>query len=373
MIIGVPKEVINGENRVSLIPTSVKTLVANGHKVFIQKDAGKNIGFDDHLYEEAGAIILEKIEEVYAKSEIIVKVKEPQSFEYDLFKTGQTIITYFHLAVQPKLLEVLLKKKITAIAYETIQMPDGKLPLLTPMSEIAGKISIQVGSRLLENTEGGHGILLGGVPGVLAGEVLIIGAGTVGMNAAKIAVGMGADVAVVDISPAKLSLIEAQFNGRVRTAISNEYNLKKLSKTADLVIGGVLIPAAKAPKILTEELVKNMKKGSAIVDVSIDQGGIVETIEKPTSIDEPYFIKHGVFHYAVPNIPSLVARTATISLNNYTLSYVLKFANKGFISAVKSTPELYKGVNTYQGKLTNADIAKASGYPFSELSMLIGF
>ncbi len=373
MIIGVPKEKKDGENRVSLIPSSVKALVENDNIVYVEKGAGKNIGFDDEQYEEVGAKILDKAEDVYAKSEIIVKVKEIQKEEYDLLKNGQTIFTYLHLAVDTPLLDVLLKKKITAIAYETIEMPDGTLPLLTPMSEIAGKMSIQIGARLLENRYGGYGKLLGGVPGVHPGQVLIVGAGVVGINAAKVAVGMGANVVMLDICPQKLRKVDKIFNGRVNTAISNKYNLEKYIKHADLVIGAVLIPGTKAPNIITEDMVKTMKKGSAIIDVSIDLGGIVETIKEPTSIESPIFEKHGVVHYAVPNIPSMVGRTATISLNNYTLPYILKLTSKGFIAAVKSTPELQKGINTYQGKLTNSDIAKSVGYPYSELSMLIGF
>ncbi len=373
MIIGVPREIKNGEHRVSLIPTSVKSLISHGHTVYVQKDAGKCIGFEDQHYEDVGAKILDSLADVYSKSEIIVKVKEPLPEEYQYFKTGQTIITYFHLAVEPELLDVLLKKKITAIAYETIQKSDGTLPLLTPMSEIAGKMSIQIGARLLENTAGGQGILLGGVPGVLPAKVLVIGAGTVGINAAKVASGMGADVTILDILPSKLAVVENMFNGRVKTGISNDYNLRKFCKSAHLIIGAVLIPGLKAPKIISEEIVKTMRGGAVIVDVSIDQGGIVETIEQPTSIDNPYFVKHNVVHYGVPNVPSLVARTATVSLNNYTLPYVEKLADKGFIAAVKSTPELYKGVNTYQGKLTNSDVAKSLGLQFSELSMLIGF
>lgn len=373
MIIGVPKEIKNGEKRVSLIPSSVKALVKSGHTVYVQKDAGVSIGFVDLLYEEVGAKILDSAAEIYAKSEIIVKVKEPQPEEFSLFKTGQTIITYFHLAVEPNLTDVLIKKKITAIAYETIQMPDGSLPLLTPMSEIAGKMSVQIGARFLETSEYSYGTLISGVAGVLPAEVVIVGAGVVGLNAAKVASGMGANVTMLDISPQKLTHVDEIFHGKVSTAMSNEYNLAKLVKNADLVISGVLIPADKAPKLITEEMVKTMKKGSVLVDVAIDQGGIFETIETPTSIDNPVFEKHGVIHYAVPNIPGLVARTASISLNNYTLPYVLKFANKGFIAAVKSTPELYNGVNSYQGKLTNREVAKIYGYPFSELSMLIGF
>lgn len=373
MIIGVPKEIKNGEKRVSLIPSSVKELVKNGHTVYVEKNAGSAIGFEDSLYEAVGAKILDNSAEIYSKSEIIVKVKEPQTEEFALFKTGQTIITYFHLAVEPELLEVLIKKKITAIAYETIELPDGSLPLLRPMSEIAGKMSVQIGAQYLQIGENSYGTLLGGVAGVMPAEVVVVGAGVVGLNAARVASGMGAHVTLLDICPKKLAHAEEVFHGTVATAMSNEYNLKKLIKEADLVISGVLLHSKKAPKLITEEMVKSMKKGAVIADVSIDQGGIFETIDSPTSIDDPIFEKYGVIHYAVPNIPGLVARTASISLNNHILPYVLKFANKGFIAAVKSTPELYKGVNTYQGKLTNPEVAKIFGYPFSELSMLIGF
>lgn len=373
MIIGVPKEIKSCENRVSLIPSSVKTLIDNDNVVYIEKGAGTKIGFSDEMYEEAGAKIVDTPSEVYSKSEIIVKVKELQKDEYNLLKNGQTILSYVHLAIEPQLLDILLKKKITTIAYETIQMNDGRLPMLTPVSEIAGSVSIQIGARLLENTHGGVGKLLGGVPGVYPGEVLIIGAGVVGLHAAKVALGMGAIVTMLDVSPEKLSAAAKLFQGRVNTAMSNKYNLEKFTKTADLVIGAVLILGAKAPHIITEDMVKKMKKGSVIVDVSIDQGGIVETIKEPTSFDNSTFEKHGVIHYAVPNIPSCVARTATISFNNYVLPYIQRLSSKGFIAAVKSMPELYKGVNTFQGKLTNSDIAKSVGYPYSELSMLIGF
>ena len=373
MIIGVPKEIKSCENRVSLIPSSVKTLIEEGHTVFVEKGAGEKIGFSNEHYEQIGAVLVDSAQDVYSKSEIIVKVKELQKEEFAYLKNGQTILSYAHLAIEPELLDVLLKKKITTIAYETIQTTDGKLPLLQPVSEIAGRVSIQIGARLLENTHGGVGKLLGGVPGVYPAEVLIIGAGVVGTNAAKVAVGMGASVTLLDISPKKLTKADSIFNGRVKTAIANKYNVEKFTKTADIVIGAVLVIGEKAPHIITEEMVKNMKKGSAIIDVSVDQGGIVETIEEPTSLDNPTFVKHGVIHYAVPNIPSCVARTATISLNNYILPYISKLANKGFIAAVKSTPELYKGVNTFQGKLTSPELAKSIGYPYSELSMLIGF
>lgn len=373
MIIGVPKEIKNGETRISLTPASVEALVEREHTVFVQENAGVNVGFTDDLYEHAGAKIVNSLEEIYAKSEIVVKVKEPQPVEYGMLKTGQTLLTYLHLAVEPELTSELLKKKITAIAYETIQCEDGRLPLLHPMSEIAGKMSIQVAAKLLENSEAGNGILIGGVPGVAPAEVLIVGAGTVGLNAAKIAAGVGASVTILDICPEKLAFVDNIFNGRVKTAISNRYNIAKFCKMADVLVSAVLIPGAKAPVIITKDIEKTMKKGSVIIDVSIDQGGIVESVKEPTSIEKPYFVENGVIHYAVPNIPGLVGRSATISLNNYSLPYIMKLADKGFIAAVKSTPEMYKGVNTYQGKLVNQDVAEALGLQYTELSILIGF
>lgn len=373
MIIGVPKEVKPCENRVSLIPSSVKTLIDNDNVVYIQKGAGEKIGFSDEMYVSAGAGILDSAQEIYEKSEVIVKVKELQKSEYDMLKNGQTVVTYFHLAVEPDLLDVLLKKKITAIAYETIEKEDGSLPLLSPMSEIAGKMSVHIAGRYLGCDFGGVGKLLGAVPGVYPSTVLIIGAGVVGSNAAKVAYGLGANVVVMDICPNKLREIDKEFAGKINTVICNDYNLEKFIKEADIVIGAVLARSEKTPVLVKDYMVQTMKKGSVIVDVSIDEGGIIETIKEPTSLDKPVFEKYGVVHYAVPNIPSCVARTATISLNNYILPYILKLVSKGFIAAVKSTPELYKGVNTFQGKLTNADVAKTLEKPYSELSMLIGF
>ena len=373
MIIGVPKEIKNCENRVSLIPSSIKTLIENNNTVLVEKNAGEKIGFTDEMYETAGARIVDSAQELYSKSEIIVKVKELQKEEFSYLKNGQTVLSYAHLAIEPELLDVLLKKKVTTIDYETIQTADGKLPMLMPVSEIAGRVSIQIGARLLENTYGGVGKLLGGVPGVYPSEVLIIGAGVVGVHAAKVALGMGAIVTMLDINPEKLREAAKMFQGRVNTAMSNKYNIEKYIKTADLVIGSVLLVGEKTPKLITENMVKSMRKGAVIIDVSIDQGGIVETIEHPTSFENPTFEKYGVVHCAIPNIPSCVARTATVSFNNYVLPYILRLSTKGFIAAVKSMPELYKGVSTFQGKLTDPDIAKSFGRSYSELSMLIGF
>src|SRR5574344_3032226 len=373
MIIGVPKETKCCESRVSLIPSSVLTLTEKENKVYIEKGAGEKIGFTDDMYEKAGAVILDSEQEIFAKSEVIVKVKELQKEELAFLKNGQTVISYAHLAIEPDLVETLLKKKITTIAYETIQYEDGSLPLLKPMSEIAGKVSVQIAANLLQNTNGGTGKLIGGVPGVYPCKVLIIGAGVVGKNAARIAIGMGADVTVLDISPEKLTKLSRNFNGNIKTAICNEYNLEKFTHKADIVIGAILKQGHITQIIRTEEKVKKMKKGSVIMDISVDQGGMVETITEPTDFNNPTFEKYGVIHYAVPNIPSCVARTATISLNNYIMPYLIRLADKGFIAAVKSLPELYKGINTFQGKLTNPDVAKSLGYPYSELSMLIGF
>jgi alanine dehydrogenase len=372
MIIGVPKEIVNGENRVALIPSSVKTLVKYGNTVYMEKGAGEKIGLSDEMYEEVGAKIIETPEEIYAKSEIIAKIKSIQESELPLLKNGQTILSFVNLVTEPELLDVLLKKKITAIAYGMIQLEDGSLPLLTPMSQVAGRVAVQYGARLLENTNGGVGKLIGGIPGVHPAEVLIIGAGVAGTNAAKMAAGMGASVTVLDVCPKKLTQIDNLFNGRINTAMSNKYNLKKFLKDTDIVIGSILILGAKPPHIITEDLVKSMKKGSVIVDISVVQGGMVETI-RPTTFEDPAYEKHGVIHVGIPNLPSCVARTATISFNNYLMPYLLKLATKGPSSAAKSVPELYKGINTYQGKLTDPNIAKYLKREFSELSMLIGF
>ncbi len=373
MIIGVPKEIKNMEDRVGITPNGVKSLIKNNHKVLIEKTAGVGSGFTDDDYKNAGAEILNTKEEIYSDSDIIIKVKEPQPSEYKLLKKGQILFTYLHLAVEPALTKVLLEKKITGIAYETIENPDGSLPLLTPMSEVAGKMSIQIAANLLENRNKGAGILLGGIAGVPKGKVLIIGAGNVGINAAKIAVGMGADVAVADINTDKLRKIDNIFSSKVKTFISNENTLKQLTREADVLICAVLIAGHKAPKIITEEMVKNMKKGSVIVDVSIDQGGIVETIDRITTHENPAYEKYGVIHYSVANIPGSVARTSTFALTNETIKYLLKIANNGIINSIKQNPDLAKGINTYNGKLTNKGVAESLNLEYTELPELIGF
>ena len=373
MIIGVPKEIKNREDRVGITPQGVRTLVSQNHQVLIEKSAGLGSGFSDEEYTNAGATIVNSPENIYSQADIIVKVKEPQPSEFKFLKKNQILFTYLHLAVEKELTKELLDKKITSIAYETIETEDKKLPLLIPMSEVAGKMSVQIAANLLENRNNGAGILLGGIAGVPAGKVLIIGAGNVGINAAKIAVGMGANVSVIDIDTDKLRKLDDMFGSRIKTYISNESNLKELIKDTDVLIGAVLIPGHKAPSIVTEEMVKSMKKGSVIVDVSIDQGGIVETMDRITTHENPAFEKHGVLHYSVANIPGSVARTSTIALTNETIKYINLIANKLITDALKKDKALAKGVNTFDGKLTNKGVAQALSIDYTELSSLIGF
>lgn len=373
MIIGIPKEIKNWENRVSLIPSGAKALVDAGHTVLIQSEAGLGSGFTDEEYTKVGAKIVATIEEVYAKAEMIIKVKEPQKEEYPLLKEGQLLFTYLHLAVEPELTRALLKHKVNSVAYETIQTAKGELPLLTPMSEIAGRMAVQIGAAYLEKPHGGRGVLLGGVPGVTPADVVIIGGGVVGLNAAKIAYGMGASVTVLDLNLNRLRYFDDIFHGKIKTLMSNSLNIEESAKYADLLIGAVLIPGAKAPHLVSEEIVKKMKKGSVIVDVAIDQGGIFETIDRVTTHENPVYEKHGVMHYSVANIPGAVARTSTVALTNATLPYALKLANMGFIKAVKSCEELAKGVNTCQGALVSKPVANSLGLEHKELSLIIGF
>ncbi len=373
MIIGVPKEIKIKEDRVAMTPYHAHSLVSDGHKVIIEKSAGLGSGFTDEEYIKEGAVIAASAEEVYRDSQIIVKVKEPLPSEYKLLKKNQILFTFLHLAVEKELTKVLIDKKITSIAYETIQTKDGKLPLLIPMSEVAGKMSVQIAARLLENINKGKGILLGGVAGVPPAKVLIVGAGNVGINAVKIAVGMGADVSVADVDTEKLRYIDDIFGQKIKTYISNTATLKELTQISDVVIGAVLIPGYKAPCIITEEMVKNMKKGSVIIDVSIDQGGIVETVDRIQTLDNPAFEKYGVIHYSVANIPGSVARTSTIALTNETMKYLSKIANDGLIDAVKKDESLAKGINTFNGFVTNKGVAKSLNIEYTQLPSIIGF
>lgn len=364
MIIGVPKEIKDNENRVALTPGSVETIVKSGHQVLIEKDAGLGSQIENKEYENAGAQILNSPEEIYQKAEMIVKVKEPLPAEYDLLREKQILFTFLHLAAETKVAEVLLEKKVTAIAYETVQLPDGSLPILAPMSEVAGKVAVQIGAQYLQKNHGGKGMLLGGVPGVLPADVVIVGGGTVGTNAAKVAVGMGARVTIIDINAARLRYLDDVFQGKINTLASNSYNIASAVKDADFLIGAVLVPGARAPKIVTREMVRNMKPMSLVLDVAIDQGGCIETIDRFTTHSNPTYISEGVIHYAVPNLPGVVPRTSTFALNNATLPYVLKLANKGFEKAIQDDPSLAKGVNCLNGKVTQKQVAESLNLPY---------
>lgn len=360
MIIGVSKEIKNNENRVGLTPAGTEALVRAGHAVLIEQHAGEGSGFGDEQYSAVGAEIIDDKKSIFDRAEMIIKVKEPLESEYDLFHEDQILFTYLHLAAEPKLTRALLERKVVGIAYETVVGRDGRsLPLLAPMSEIAGRMSIQLGAQFLESQYGGSGVLLGGVSGVSAGQVVIIGGGTVGTNAAKIAVGLRARVTVIDNNIQRLRELDDIFDGRINTVMSNSYNIAEWVKQADLLIGAVLIPGAKTPILVTEEMVKTMKRGSVIVDVAIDQGGSIATCDHVTTHTNPTFLKHDVIHYSVANIPGAVARTSTLALTNATLPYALSIANKGWQSACSDDEGLGKGVNTVYGKLTNKAVGEA--------------
>ncbi|MGI9953071.1 alanine dehydrogenase [Moorellaceae bacterium AZ2] len=367
MIIGVPKEIKDQEGRVSLTPWGVRALTRLGHKVIVECSAGEESGFKDAEYVEAGAILVREHAQVFEEADLIVKVKEPLPSEYPFLREGQILFTYLHLAAAPELTRVLLERKTVGIAYETVELEDGTLPLLIPMSEIAGKMSVQIGARLLEKASGGKGILLGGVPGVRPGTVAVIGAGTVGTCATKIAVGLGADVYVLDINTARLRYLDDIFGSRIKTLVSNEYNLEQVISRADLLIGAVLVTGYKAPKIVKTEMVQKMAPGSVIVDVAIDQGGCVETIDRVTTHSNPTFEKFGVIHYSVANIPGAVPRTATLALTSATFPYLLEIVTKGWEKAAKENLALYKGVNLAYGKVTNKGVAESLGFEYHEL------
>jgi alanine dehydrogenase len=358
MIIGVPREIKDHESRVGVIPAGVKALIEAGHKVFVETNAGAQSGFPDAEYQDAGAEIVGEAGYVWGKSEIVVKVKEPVESEYAYFREGLTLFTYLHLAPLPELTQKLVDAKVIGIAYETVRDRNNTLPLLTPMSEVAGRMSVQVGASYLEKEKGGRGILLGGVPGVPPAHVTIIGGGIVGTNAARIALGFGAKVTLVDLNLNRLREIDDIFNGRVYTLASNSYNVAHSTREADLVIGGVLIPGATAPKIVTKEMVHHMKKGAVIVDVAIDQGGCVETA-RPTSHSNPSYTVDGVVHYCVTNMPGAVPHTSTLGLTNATFPYLMRLANLGPKEALKQDAGLAEGLNTYLGKLTYRGVAES--------------
>ncbi|MCS4309125.1 alanine dehydrogenase [Rheinheimera pacifica] len=365
MIIGVPKEIKNHEYRVGMTPASVRELVNNKHSVLVETNAGMGIGFTDDDYVAAGATVLGTAAEIFAKAEMIVKVKEPQAVERAMLREGQILFTYLHLAPDLPQTQDLIKSKAICIAYETVTDNRGGLPLLAPMSEVAGRMSIQAGARALEKSCGGRGMLLGGVPGVAPAKVVVIGGGMVGTNAAQMAVGLGADVTVLDRSVDVLRRINAQFNGAVKAIYSTADALEQEVLAADLVIGGVLVPGAAAPKLVTKDHIKRMKPGSAIVDVAIDQGGCVET-SKPTTHAEPTYIVDDVVHYCVANMPGAVPRTSTFALNNATLPFIIRLANKGYKQALLDDQHLMNGLNVMHGHVTNQSVAEALGFSFVE-------
>jgi len=355
LIIGIPKEIKDNENRVSLTPENVLILTEMGHKVIVQKNAGKGSGFTDNDYKEVGAKVVNSAKKIFDEAKMIVKVKEPLGVEYPLFHQGQIVFTYFHFASNVDLLKALIKKKVTAIAYETVQNDDGTLPLLAPMSEVAGKLSAQIGASLLTKTFGGCGKLIGGVTGTIPSKVLIIGAGISGESAARVAAGMGADVTLLDINIDRLKFLSNVLPKNVTLIKSNSSVIGSLCKDADIVIGAVLVKGEKAPRVVTEKNIMDMKEGSVVVDVSIDQGGCIET-SHPTTHTNPTFTKHGVIHYCVTNIPGIVPRTSTIALSNATIPFIVNLANKGLEKAVKENHALKRGLSIQNGKIVDDKI-----------------
>jgi len=370
MRIGVPKETKNNENRVAITPAGVLNLVQSNHQVCVEYNAGINSGFTNDEYKEVGAQIVDTAAVAWSQ-EMVLKVKEPTPEEYNFFYKGLILFTYLHLAADKTLTEALVRKKVVAISYETVQLADHSLPLLIPMSEVAGRMATQMGAHFLEKTKGGKGILLGGVPGVKRGKVTIIGGGIVGTNAAKIAVGLGAEVTIIDLNPERLRQLDDIFSNSINTLISNPLNISEATAESDLIIGAVLIPGAKAPQLVTETMVASMREGSVIVDVAIDQGGIVETIDRVTTHDNPTYEKHGVVHYAVGNMPGAVPRTSTIALTNVTMPYVLQIANKGFEKACIENEALLKGVNVVNGTVTYKEVSDAHNMDYQMIEEAI--
>jgi alanine dehydrogenase len=370
MVIGVLKEIKANENRVSLLPVGAELLKEHGHEVLVEKNAGLGSGFPDELYEEVGAKIVDSAAEIYRQADMIMKVKEPLPQEYDLIREEQIVFTYFHFAASEELTRAIIRSRCVAIAYETIETADGKLPLLTPMSEVAGRMAVQEGAKYLERTHGGRGILLGGVPGVEPATVLVIGGGTVGTNAAKMAAGLGARVYILDIDLDRLRYLSDVMPPNVIPMMSNAHNIRELLKRADLVICGVLIPGGKAPKLITRESLKLMKKGAVIVDVAIDQGGSTET-SHPTTHHDPIYEVDGVIHYCVANMPGAVPETSTIALTNATLPYAVEIADKGYKKAIQENPEIKKGANIVLGKVTYKAVADAFGLEYTPIEEVL--
>ncbi|PID14167.1 alanine dehydrogenase [Sporosarcina sp. P34] len=370
MLIGVPKEIKNNENRVAMTPAGVYTLRSCGHEVLIETEAGLGSSFTDEDYMDAGAKIVQTAEEAWS-AEMVMKVKEPIASEYRYFRKGLLLFTYLHLASETELTQALLESGVTGLAYETVQLPNQSLPLLAPMSEVAGRMATQIGAQFLEKTNGGKGILLAGVPGVSRGNVVVIGGGQAGTNAARIAIGMGAHVTVLDLSVDRLRQLDDIFGNHIQTLVSNPHTIAESVKEADLVIGAVLIPGAKAPKLVSEEMVQSMKPGSVLVDIAIDQGGIFETSDRVTTHDAPIYTKHGVVHYAVANMPGAVPQTSTVALTNVTVPYALQIANKGCRQALLDNEALRKGLNTMNGHVTYKAVAEAQGLHYTSSISII--
>ncbi|WP_288429003.1 alanine dehydrogenase [uncultured Spirosoma sp.] len=370
MVIGVPKEIKNNENRVALTPAGVTELRKHGHTVYVQVNAGVSSGFEDAEYIAAGAQMLPTIEEVYGIAEMIMKVKEPIAQEYDLIKENQLLFTYFHFASSEELTRAMLAKGAVCLAYETVERPDRSLPLLVPMSEVAGRMAVQEGAKYLEKPLKGRGILLGGVPGVKPGNVLILGGGIVGTQAAKMAAGLGAHVTIMDVSLARLRYLSDIMPPNVETMMSNEYNIREMIKVSDLIIGAVLIPGAKAPHLITRDMLKLMRAGTVLVDVAVDQGGCIETCH-PTTHEDPTFIIDDVVHYCVANMPGAVPYTSTVALTNATLPYALQLANKGWQQACRDNMDLRLGLNVVEGKVLYQGVAEAFGLPLTDVNSVL--
>ncbi|WP_114751475.1 alanine dehydrogenase [Pleomorphovibrio marinus] len=370
MVIGIPREIKNNENRVALTPAGVKEFTKKGHEVFVQQNAGIDSGFSDELYEKAGAKILPTIEEVYATGEMIIKVKEPIDQEYGLIRENQLLFTYFHFASYEPLTMAMIASKAICLAYETVEKPDKSLPLLVPMSEVAGRMAVQKGANYLEKPLGGRGILLGGVPGTLPAKVIILGGGVVGTQAAWMAAGLGADVTIMDVSLPRMRYLSDVMPANVKTMMSNEFNIRKMITSADLIIGAVLIPGAKAPHLITRDMLKDMLPGTVLVDVAVDQGGCIETC-RPTTHENPTYEIDGVLHYCVANMPGAVPYTSTLALTNATLPYALQLADKGWAKAAQHNPDLISGLNIVNGEVVYEAVAKTFDLPYVPVSKYI--
>ena len=369
MIIGLPKEIKDNEYRVAMTPGAVRQIAEGGHRVLVEAGAGEGSGFQDDEYRQAGATLVSVADDAW-DADLVVKVKEPQPSEFDLMRPGLVLFTYLHLAAEKEVTLAMLQREVTGIAYETVETPDGKLPLLVPMSQVAGRMAVQVGSQYLEKTYGGRGKLLGGIPGVRPGDVAILGAGVVGTNAAQIALGMGAHVMLLDVNADRLQYLDQVLTGRLTTLSANPVNIAEAVRRADLLIGAVLLKGARAPRLVTREMIQSMEPGSVVVDVSVDQGGCVETT-RPRTHSDPTYVVDGIIHYAVTNMPGAVPRTSTYALSNATLPYIMKMMREGVLDALRDDLALQKGVNTHQGKITYDAVANAHGLEPNALESML--